>query len=308
MTVRELRFSDLPMQLLPGRLQGSDLARTHASLCRPEHRLSPLDLALWTVAPQPAERAFAVAAGARLGAIAVVRQRQGPRAWEIAHLFAGAEAMPDGLALFERCAGWVASRGGERLFLRTPFGGPVEDIARRSGFMPALQEEVYLQPRDRGRRQHDASATLRPVMTTDTHGLFRLYNTVVPASIRPLTGLTLEQWLDALERPAGVARELVREEQGRLRAWVRIARAGAVVSVDSILQPESPEDVLAVAAEVARVPSGAGTAVYWVVPGHQPGTARALRSLGWALQQTNAVLVRPVAKPVEERAWLPAQA
>ena len=130
--IRELRLTDVPLQLLPGRLAAQDLATTRNEMSGDPRRLSPLQLALWSVAPRKREHHLASVRNGRLNALAVLQPRRGPRAWEISHLFAVAGADTALTDLLERAVGFVASQRGERLFLRVPLEGSAQHLAERA--------------------------------------------------------------------------------------------------------------------------------------------------------------------------------
>jgi hypothetical protein len=305
--IRQLRVSDLPRQVLPGGLSGYNLVWSREALAAAEHRLSLLQLANISLAPASSHHALVMLEGFHLRALAVVRPRRGMRSWELLHLYATPEALVRCGDLLERCGAYVAQQGGERLFLRLSHESPLMVVARRSGFFPGFAEEVYhLSERvDSQTAAHHLS--LRPTSQADLYGLFRLYNACVPASVRSAYGLTLDQWLDSQESPPGRLAEFVWERDDVVRGWLRVVRRAGTFTMDAMLHPRENTLAALVCEEATRL-VGADDHPQWVVPGHQPALASALRQKGWTVTHNYRVLVRPLAKGVREIAMSPARA
>jgi hypothetical protein len=297
--IRELRLTDVPLQLLPGRLAAQDLSTARSELVGAPHRLSLLQLARWSVAPRKNHHHLASTRNGRLDALAVLRQRQGPKAWEIAHLFAVPGATTAITDLLERVVAFVASQRGERLFLRVPLDGAAQIIAHRGGFRQAYAEDVFTLARPMASDLHAPSLNVRPPLPVDTHEMFRLYNAAFPPTARTLIGLTLDQWRDAYEPGQGRVREYVWLHQNQIRGTVRLDQHRAQVIVDATLHPEESEHVSDFASYVAQLAWGHRHPA-WVVSDHQPALARALVDRGWQQSSSYAVMARVVATPVEE--------
>lgn len=307
MRVRSLHPLDAPRQLLPGRLAGENLAVVRGQAGRAGERLTPARMARRSVAPRSAARAVVSVDGAALDALAEARPRSGPRSWEVSRLFAreGGERLPR--ALFDTCASRVAEGGGERLFLRTPLDGEADQAAQRAEFVRAHVEEAYTSERPLRAGAGGASLLLRPALPSDEQALFRLYNAAVPAGVRSAAGLTLDQWRDSQERAWGEERTYLWEADGQVRGWVRLAHRGEELVVDALLHPDDAETTPALVGDAARLAWGHERAA-WAVEGHQPALALALKRAGWELGAAYSVLVRPVAKRVDEPAMALARA
>ena len=305
--IRGLRFTDVPLQLLPGRLPGQDLATAHEEIATTSHRLSPLELARWSVAPAKNERHFAADRHGRLEALAILRPRRGPRAWEVAHLFAvsdGDQAVAD---LLERTVGFVASQRGERLFIRVRSGSPIQQVAERSGFRSAGTEDVYSLPHAMTGDLQTSGLDMRPPLSADTYGMFRLYNATFPPMARAAIGLTLDQWLDSGECGLSNTREYVWERQGGIGGWVRLIQRGRSVAIDALLHPDEDARTASFVSYVARLAWGHRRPT-WIVPTHQTAVARELKGRGWQHARSYVVLARTVATPVADLAFAPGRA
>ena len=304
---RELRLTDVPLQFLPGRLAAQDLATTRKEMPGGPYRLSLLQLARWSVAPRKHEHYLASAGDARLNALAVLRPRRGPKAWEIAHLFAAPGADTAIVDLFARAVAFVASQRGERLFLRVPLDCTTQHMAERAGFRQAYTESVFTLALPMASDLHAPSLDMRPPLPVDAHDIFRLYNAAYPAAARALIGQTLDQWQSSYERGRGRVREYIWIHQSQLHGWVRIDQHGASVTVDAILHPDETNHVSDFASYVAQLTRGHRTPS-WIVPDHQPALTQALTARGWQHASSYAVMVRVVARPVEEFGLTPARA
>ena len=304
--IRGLRLTDVPLQLLSGRLPGEDLATTHDEITRAKHHLRPIELARWSVAPSRNERHFAVTRHGRLDALSVLRLRHGPRAWEVAHLFAGRgvdEAVAD---LLERAVAYVASRRGERLFLRVAHRSPIQQIAETAGFRVVVAEKVYTLAHPMAGDLHTLGMDVRPPLPADRYGIFRLYNAAYAPEARAAIGLTLDQWQDSLESGSGM-REYVWEHQGSIRGWVRLDQRGSSVVVDALIHPDEGNQAAAFVSYVAQLAWGHRSPT-WIVPAQQAALVEALESRGWQHSRAYVVLARTVATPIREVAFGAVQA
>ena len=88
--IRALRLVDIPRQLLSGRLASRDLVYTRGTLGSPNPRLTNLNAARYGMPRARGYKAIGAFEDQRLEALAVLRSRSGPSAWEIARLFASA--------------------------------------------------------------------------------------------------------------------------------------------------------------------------------------------------------------------------
>ena len=191
----------------------------------------------------------------------------------------------------------MAQKGAERLFLRVAEESPLQDAARRCGFFPGFVEEVY-------RRERPAvdmavpHLSFRPPYGSDQYNLFRLYNACVPATVRSAFGLTMEQWIDSQENPAGKAADYVWERYDELRCWLRTIQAHDGLRMEAMLHPDESVSAFLVCEAALHLAGDAHPA--WVVPSYQPALASALQRTGWSPTHRYAVLVKPLAKGVEE--------
>lgn len=306
--IKDLRFSDVPRQLLPGRIGSEeDWAYTRAALSTGARPLSQAALLRWSLSASRTQQALVSIDRRRIAGVAVLRARCGRRAWEVAHLYASPDGLPHVRDLLESSVGYVAQRGGERVFLRVLYRSPVQDVARQAGFTPCYVEEVFFLERSMSASADMPGLPMRPMTTADLHGLFRLYNATVPVNARSMVGLTLDQWADAREQPQGSAQEFVWEDQGMVRGWLRLTSRKKELEADALLHPDYGKDAPAMTTMAARLAPD-HLRVAWTVPSYQPAVSSSLQQRGWKLHQTYAVLARPAASRVQEPALMPVQA
>lgn len=126
--------------------------------------------------------------------------------------------------LLERLSHVLGHFGVGKLFLSLPTTSPMLDLAQRAGFSPYLAQSLY-------RFEGSKSALspppyiLRPKSEADEYELYRLYNTITPASVRSAEGLTFQEWRQTKE-PITKG-ELVYEKEGCLCALLRIRTDGS---------------------------------------------------------------------------------
>ncbi len=305
--IRRLRMSDVPGQVLPGRIRGEDLAATRGRTVGASERLTPMRVARWCMASPSPRYAVAQVYGAAMDAVAVARPRASARSWEIAHYFSGDRGLASARELLESCASHASNAGGERIFLRTLAGGPLEQMARRVGFIPAYVEEIYQLGGPLSAGPGGAQLRLRPVLTGDEHGMFRLYNAAVPASVRSATGLTMEQWRASSESAPGQTRSYAWEIDDQIHGWLRLVQQDRTLTVDALLLPDDARSAPSLLGDAARLARGHSHAV-WPVPSYQPILALALKHAGWQLSTSYAVLVRALAESVRDTSFVAARA
>jgi hypothetical protein len=286
--IRQLRLTDLLAPVLPGPLGVDDRVVIHDEIGARCYRLTPAQIAKWSLLPSSGLHPIAAGTNTRLDTLAVVCTRRGPKAWEVAHLFV-AEGRDEQLASVLMQAGrFVASRLGERLFIRLPYGNDEIRIAKETGFRDAFTEDVYQLPRSMLVDLQAPSLNVRPLLPSDTYGIFRLYSEVMSSSARSVAGLTLAQWQDSRE-----------ESDQCIAAWIRLADRNGLLTIDAMLHPNEREMAGALVRFVARLASGYEEPS-WVVSSSQLGIAEELIQRGWGPTQRYVVLVRTLAAHVVE--------
>ncbi|MDQ4098913.1 MAG: hypothetical protein M3121_00240, partial [Chloroflexota bacterium] len=171
--------------------------------------------------------------------------------------------------------------GVKRLYARIPAGSPVRSAARRSGFVPYANEQVYMTsgavPRTPGRRTRQQ----RPA---DLWAVHQLYTAVVPRQVQYAEALTSDCW--AVQRGwlrggYGCQAWLV-EDVHQLAGYVRVDSRPDAHVVSLFVRPERrdvADDLLATAlSELAMMPA---RPIYVPVRGYQTEVARLLETMGF---------------------------
>ncbi|MCL4534536.1 MAG: hypothetical protein M1370_05165 [Bacteroidetes bacterium] len=164
------------------------------------------------------------------------KARPGTDMWDVDQLI-----VPDspenggdgGLALLAKVCETALQEGIHRVFLRVAAESPVMAAARRAGFCHYTTEYVYrlsATPRD----GEWLPPGLRPRRRADHQALFHLYSTCVPAGVRSVEGMTLQEWRWndgwGIRQAGWIGKRLrnrqdfVLDEDGELTAWLRISR------------------------------------------------------------------------------------
>jgi hypothetical protein len=307
--IRTLHTTDLLRVLLDGGSMGPDWAQTWEKVGgNAGSALSPTAVARGLVLHREGERFSVLAEGLRLRALASVRARSGPRAWEVHYLNLSSEMEQEGMELLERLCRLVGDEGGERVFLRLPALSHVVMLARQVGFIPCAKETLY---------RRDASALLspitakfiRPFLSTDEYSIFRLYNACVPSEVKSAYALTFDEWNDALEPSGKRVQQGVYEAQGSLRAWIRVGSGSRTANrLEIMVHPE--EEARAWDGLVSwGLQQGRPVAPFLaLVPDHQPTLAWVLEKKGFVPTGEYHLMVKSIAVRVKDSALAPAGA
>ena len=302
--IRALRLVDIPRQLLSGRLASRDLVYTRGTLGSPNPRLTNLNAARYGMPRARGYKAIGAFEDQRLEALAVLRSRSGPSAWEVARLFASASGYAQLDSLLSAAGAAAASSGAERLLLRSPMEGPAMAPALRAGFQRAFAEELFVGSLV---RTHETAMSLRPFNARDTQELFRLHLITAPPTARLAIGMTIGQWSASREESAGATQEFVCDSDRGIGAWVRIDSKGREITLEALLHPDLAPLSQTLIESAARV-VGSTTQARWIVPTHQPQMARALTQRNWSAHGSYEIASKPIAIRVHQPAMTPAQA
>jgi hypothetical protein len=236
------------------------------------------------------------ARGLRPCALASVRRRHGPSAWDVAYLMTseGDEALC--LTLLQQLSQSLGRTGVEKLFLRLKADSPLLGTIRQAGFFPYLKERLLAIDRAPSGVK-PAKLALRERTSADTLPLFQLYNASVPAAVRRNEAATLREWVGTQER--GRCQHLIAMGREGPAACLRISKGnrGGRFSLLTQRREEIPLDHLLAAALrylADRRP------ILCLVPEYQKGVARRLEELGFRVVAEYVVLVNRLVRPVEE--------
>lgn len=308
-TVRHLRPTDL---VALAAFEAKDLpneARTRESLERDRKRLLAVSTVFeqWIAAED--RQTLVAASGLAIRGLLSARHRSGRSAWELDWLVLEGNQADDwtALALLERLAEEAVKAQVQRIFLRVPKDSERTAAAMRAGFT-AYGTETLLRrgPSDTVSATTESMAMeLRPKQKDDELALFRLYHNAVPAQVRSMEGMTLEEWYATREAQFGQQKEYVWSEGDRLRGWLQVNRGNGCGQFHLMVHPEDEnrlEDLVVQA--LAHLPRK--EPVVALVPHYQP-SLRSLLMEVWGFEEVAEYenLARQLAVRVLEARFVP---
>ncbi len=252
------------------------------------------------------ENIFGAIDGGRITGLASACRRAGSTSGGVCQLVVVRDDEQSCGKLLETLAGHAGEHGAERLFLLLPDEGRLVDMVRKSGFFPCTSLTVFTLAGRAALVGTTPVQRYRPRLAGDEHSLYRIYNATTPAEVREAVGLTLQQWMDAQEPRSKRTRELVVEEDGEIRVWVRLEPHRRYVRVHSMVDPVWGG---AVRSLVALVLDEAGSRrVLWEVPAYQESLRLSLEHVCFKMSGTYRLMVRLLVVQVKEPAGATASA
>jgi hypothetical protein len=238
--IRSLRLADVAVLLL-------FLGKSPINVARVRDRLSDKGWELGSVFPLlkgclvSGDRRCSIVYVRRglIQGLVCLRSCRGPSAWEIERLLLAAGHEECCLGLLERVGSAAAEIGAGRLFLRIESNSVTVDMARQAGFSQHLTEFLYRLGEEPRVETPEPPVVLRPKLSADEYGLFRLYSATVPLRVRSVEGMTFEEWHQSRDRVA--VRELVFENGGEITASLRIRPEGMAGQFDIVTDWGSTE-------------------------------------------------------------------
>ena len=303
--IRPLRVSDLPRQFFLSSLRGPDLVQTREGVSKGSAGVSLRELAKRCLSNHRGRCAWALVEGQRLHGVLTARARQGPRAWEVEHLYISPRGWERCQELLECCSSTIAQLGAYRLFLRLPEQSPLLAPARQMGFLSGFSERLYEGTNLTPQGLAGSSLQLRPRTPDDDHLLFRLYNACVPPQVRSANALTLEEWRDAGEFLRGRVQEWVFQRDDFLGASLRLSRHGKTCEAEMMVHPQEVE-LFSPLYEFARERCGVVSRMVWVVPDYQVMLPNILANGGFQPGERYLVLIKGVTVRIKEVSLVPA--
>ena len=241
------------------------------------------------------------------------RQYKGPGSWEIDRLQVSQGREWASVDLLEEANLALGRLGAERLVLRLPEDSPLHSCAMEAGFNPLIRERVYVRsPGVPSVLPADPSGdSARPGQDSDSFQLFRLYSVSVPASIRQMEALSLEDWQQTFGgRDLSPEGQWVLERDGQIAAALTMAKGnGKRRLLDLLTNPKCPADyshLLAWAEEV----EGARSTLVTLLPEYlwTDSVERSLAARGFQAVTALTVYVKPVTARVRSVGLMPARA
>lgn len=237
--------------------------------------------------------------GQAIRALVSARQRGNHTAWEVDCLIAATEDEGVIIGLLEQVAAAAGHAGVLRIFLRLENGSDLLSPARRAGFIPYADEQLF-------RAEGAVNATaLRgefnalPYQTSDSFALYRLYNAAVPETVRRLEAPTFQHWLATSERRmAGRTKHnyIVRHNDEAV-AQIRVSRERGLVKMDICAHPSIAGQVPGLI-DLACGFAGARRPIFCLVPSYATALEREIQRAGFTLDGEYVALVRRTATPL----------
>jgi len=231
--------------------------------------------------------------GATIRGLISARPRAKRTAWEVDCLIDADKNKEVALSLLKRMSGDITKQGAERVFLRLAADSCLVEVARQAGFFPYAQETLYRC--DAPPRLKPPPLPLRPRAKGDAFGLFQLYRTVAPASVRAIEGATHREWQAAQEPWGGRPVSLVLEDDGIIVAWLRIL-PGDEARFSLLIHPDRRDADILLQSAVARLTSS--RIIFCLASGE--ALTRRLRRLGFSPIGQYVHFARRLVQPVQE--------
>ena len=257
--------------------------------------------------------------GAQLLGLVSASARTEDRVWELDRLFLPHDSVAFRCPPAQRNEPWqayskellgvlmeeVGQRRAERIFLRLPSRSPIFPIARSAGFSSYVEETV-LEGWGRGTRAAPAMTPvqLREKAPQDDHGVFQLFSDATPQSVRVVTGLTFNQWIDTRKSGRRARTEWVAESDGRITGWLGLTQRRWGVRAEALVHPGKP-DLWEVLVERALARKGL---LRWLVPEYQELVASLLLRREFHEVAQYTLLIKTLAVPVVDRRMAPVEA
>jgi hypothetical protein len=304
MTIRTLSTIDLLRFLIDGRSLGPDLAQTWDKVGNNTGNVpGPTSIVGGLVLHQEMERCSVLTDGLHLRALASVRARSGPKAWEVHCLNVPPEMEQEGTELLERQCMLVGEKGGERVFLRLPNSSPIAKLAKQAGFLFCTHETLYRREISLP-RSPITTKFIRPSLPPDEYPVFRLYNECVPSEVKSEYALTFDEWSDAMEACGNGEQHGIYEAQGCVRGWVRVGYGKRSANrLEIMVHPEEEAGVWDDLVSWGLQQGRAMAPFLSLVPDHQPSLALALEKKGFMPTVQYQLMVKPITVRVKDSAF-----
>lgn len=191
-TIRPLRVSDALAMASFRKRGGENHALSAFAATAPE--IGAVNLLIHSLLPERGRMSWLSCEDGQMTGLVSARGRLAADIWDIDRLcfLAEWENPRLGADLLGQVIQCAYSHGVQRMFLRTRSGGSAEEAARECGFVRYANEFVYLL--GIGAEVALAPSEFRPRTRVDHQPLFQLYTATVPARVRQVEGLTLQEW------------------------------------------------------------------------------------------------------------------
>ena len=237
--------------------------------------------------------------GATIRGLISARKRAKKSVWEADCLINADDDESVCQSLLARMSEGVTKAGAERIFLRASADSLICDLARKSGFFPFSHETLFRLDNPDPKRTEELN--LRARGRDELYPIYQLYNGATPANVRSIEGVTFREWQAALEPWGGKPRELVWEENGAIRAWIRGLSQGEGGRMALMVHPKYEEATGALIQAALRV-IGERNPVFCLAPEYCASLASNLRGAGFTAVEDYVLLARRLPLMVKETA------
>jgi hypothetical protein len=244
------------------------------------------------------------------------RARFGTDVWDIDQLVVAPSLDDDRvcLRLLDHLCSAAVEEGVLKVFLRLTDESRWATASRQAGFAHYTSEQIYVLPALE-RLERPSLAGLRPRRPADHQALFQLYSAAVPAHVRQIEAMTLQEWRwndnwgfasVASVRPAlsRRRRDLVVQGEGELLAWLQVHAGARTVRLLNDAESGIEPDLLLRRALAELAPSGP---VAVAVRDYQRELVVPLEELGFVPGESHALFARLLAARIPERRLVPAR-
>ena len=303
--IRSLRLADVPALLL-------FLGRAPVNEARARCRLNNGGRELVTLFPllrgclvsQETQHSYICVRRAAILGLACVQSCRGRSAWELDRLYIAPGQEECSLDLLERLGATGDEIGASRIFLRLRADSALVNTARQAGFNHYLTEALYRLGDERNAGPPSQSLAVRPKSIADDYQVFRLYSSVVPVQVRTVEGMTFEEWSQSRDR--GEIKELVIEDKGEVKAYLRIRHDGRAGQFDILTDPGSGDIGSLVDYSMAALRGR--SPLYCLVPEFQQHHRHVLEERGFRQEAEFSCLSKQLVARVREPQLVPLSA
>ena len=312
--IRALRPTDLPA-FLAFRTR----AAQNEAVLSPGHGLDSLsfrEMLGRSLALHPGVETWVQIENGQVHGLVSARARFGTDVWDIDQLLIAPSLDEDRvcLRLLDHLCSAAVEEGVMKVFLRLPSDSSWATASRQAGFVHYTKEQPYIHP-SLPAVERPAVDGLRPRRPADHQALFQLYSAVVPAHVRQIEAMTLQEWRwndnwglssVASVRPAlsRRRRDLVVQLDGEVTAWLQVQMRPRTVRVLCDVDARLDPGVLLRRALAELPPTGAVTCP---VREYQRELVGPLEDLGFTPGEEQELFARPLAARVPERRLVPAR-
>lgn len=245
--------------------------------------------------------------GIRIRSLASLQRRHGPTIWDVSSLVVADSSCDDSCcSLLQNLGQLAGAMEATKVFLRLDDSSRLLKVAEASEFKPYQTEVLYTYTVPDRPGEPEKIDGLRQKLESDSHGVYRLYNTSVPAQVRVAEGITMNDWLDCRERldDENNAREYLEEAAGEIRGWIKLCTASTGAFLE-IIAPSHAPDVCKRLVDFALSRVDAGMHVSTLVPEYSTALATSLENAGFKAGPRMVSMLKPVAVPVKETNAVP---